>query len=64
MKTLHRAVVRDCLIKDFGMSSPVYAIGHIKEPVPLVEKSRPLCPGGRFSLSFIHQVIMIAGLNK
>ena len=38
------------------MSSRVYATGHITDPVPLVEKSRVSCPGGRFP-SFIHQVI-------
>ena len=48
----------------FGMSSLVYAAGHIKDPVPLVEKSRGLSPGGRFPPSFIHQVIIITGLNK
>ena len=42
----------------------VYATGHIKDPVPLVEKSRGLSPGGRFPPSFIHQVIIITGLNK
>ena len=36
---------------------------HIKDPVPLVEKSRALCPGGRFP-NFIHKVFMITGLNK
>ena len=35
----------------------------LKDPVPLVEKSRGLSPGGRFPPSFIHQVI-ITGLNK
>ena len=42
----------------------VYATGHIKDPVPLVEKSRGLSPGGRFPPCFIHQVIIITGLNK
>ena len=37
---------------------------HIKDPVPLIEKSRALCPGGRSLPSFIHQVIIITGLNK
>ena len=46
------------------MSSRVCAIGHIKDPVPLVEKSSASCPGGRFCPSFIHQVIMNTGLNK
>ena len=45
------------------MSSSVYATGHIKDPVPLI-KRRASCPGGRFPPSFIHQVIIITGLNK
>ena len=45
------------------MSSLVCATGHIKGPVPLIEKSRGLSPGGRFPPSFIHRVI-ITGLNK
>ena len=55
-------VLRDWVIKGLGMSSLVYATGHIKDPVPLIEKG--LSPGGRFPPSFIHQVIMITGLNK
>ena len=50
--------------KGLGMSSLVYATGHIKDPVPLIEKRRGLSPGGRFPPSFIHQVIIITGLNK
>ena len=57
-------VVYDWVNKDLGMSNPVCATGHIKDPVPFIEKSRPLCPGGRFPPSFIHQVIIITGLNK
>ena len=45
------------------MSIRVYATGHIKDPVPLIEKRRGLSPGGRFPPSFIHQVIIITGLN-
>ena len=60
----HQSVDRDWVIKGFGMSSLVYATGHIKDPVPLVEKSRGLSPGGRFPPSFIHQVVIITGLNK
>ena len=45
------------------MSSLVYATGHIKDPVPLIEKRRGLSPGGQFPPSFIHLVI-ITGLNK
>ena len=33
------------------------------DPVPLIGKSRALCPCGRFPSSFIHQVIIIPGLN-
>ena len=47
-------VLRDWVIKGFGMSSLVYATGHIKDPVPLIEKRRGLSPGGRFPPSFIH----------
>ena len=47
-----------------GMSSLVYATGHIKDPVPLIAKRRGLSPGGRFPPSFIHQVIIITGLNS
>ena len=36
----------------------------IKDPVSPIEKSRASCPGGRFPPSFIHQVIIITGLNK
>ena len=46
------------------MSSRVCATGHIKDPVPLIEKRRGLSPSGLFHLSFIHQVIIITGLNK
>ena len=50
-----RAVVHDCLIKGLGMSSRVFATGHIKDPVPLSEKDRASCPGDRFfPPSFIH----------
>ena len=47
-------VLRDWVIKGFGMSSLVYATGHIKDPVPLIEKRRGVSPGGRFPPSFIH----------
>ena len=57
-------VLRDWVIKGLGMSSLVYATGHIKDPVPLIAKRRGLCPGGRFPPSFIHQVIIITGQNK
>ena len=57
-------VLRDWVIKGLGMSSLVYATGHIKDPVPLIEKRRGLSPAGRFPPTFIHQVIIITGLNK
>ena len=53
-----------CSASGLGMSSLVYATGHITYPVPLIEKRRGLSPGGRFPPSFIHQVILITGLNK
>ena len=56
-------VLCDWVINGLGMSSLVYTTGHIKDPVPLIEKRRGLSPGGRFPPSFIHQVI-ITGLNK
>ena len=46
------------------MSGRVCVTGHIKDPVPLIEKSRATCPGGRFSPRFINQAIIITGLNK
>ena len=60
----HLPVLRDWVIKGLGMSSLVYAPGHIKDPVPFIEKRRGLSPGGRFPPSFIHQVIIITRLNK
>ena len=49
------------------MSSRVCATGHVKDPVPLIEKSRALCPGGRFlkmpsnSKLGIHKRLMSSG---
>ena len=57
-------VLRDWVIKGLGMYSRVYATGHITDPVPLIGRRRGLSPGGRFPPSFIHQVIIITGLNK
>ena len=57
-------VLRDWVILGLGMSSFVYATGHIKDPVPLIERRSGLSPGGRFPPSFIHLVIIITGLNK
>ena len=47
------------VIKSPGMSSRVCPTGGIKDPVPLIEKRRGGCPP-----SFIHQVIIVTGLNK
>ena len=58
------AVLRNSVIKGLGMSSLVYATRHIKDPVSLIAKRRGLSPGGRFPPSFLHQVIIITGLNK
>ena len=68
IKGLGRPYVQPCVcdwvMQGLGMSSRVCVTGHIKDPVPLIEKSRTSCPGGRFPPSFIHQVIVITGLNK
>ena len=45
------------------MSSRVCVTGHIKDHAPLIEKSRASCPGGRVCPSFLHQLIIIIGLN-
>ena len=64
------AAIRDSCImpmfphKGLGMSSRVCATGHLKDPVPLIEKSRASCPSGRFPPSCIHLVIIITGLNR
>ena len=57
-------VVQEWVIKGFDMSSRVYTTGHIKDPMPLIEKIRASCPVG-VSPSFIHQnlIIIIAGPN-
>ena len=57
-------VLRDWVTKGLGVSSLVYATGHITDPVPLITKRRGLSPGGRFPPSLIHQVIIITRLNK
>ena len=57
-------VVHDWVIKGVGMFRRVCVSGHIKDPVPPIDMSRVSCPGGRFSPSIIHQVIIITGLNK
>ena len=46
------------------MSNRGCAIGHKTDSVLLIEKSKASCPCGRFLPSFIHQVIIITGLNK
>ena len=50
-------VLRDWVIKGPGMSSRVCATGHIKDPMPLIEKRRGLSPCGRFPPGFIHRVV-------
>ena len=62
-----RSAVQICLLLehfDFPQSSHVCVTMHIQNPLLLIKKSRVLCPGGRFPPSFIHQVIIITGLNK
>ena len=49
-------VLRDWVIKGPGMSSRACATGHMKDPMPLIEKGRGLSPGGRFPPGFIHRV--------
>ena len=46
--------------KGIGMPSCMCVTG----PVPLIVKSRASCLGGRFPPSFVHQVIVITGMNK
>ena len=41
-------VLRDLVIKGLGMYSRVYATGHVKDPVPLIERRRGLSPGVGF----------------
>ena len=49
-------VVHVWVTKGFATSSCVYATGHVKDPVPLIEKSRVSCPGVRFPpISFIKE---------
>ena len=52
------------IIKSLGMSSRVCATGHIKDPVPLVEKSRALCPGGRHSHLYMTVVFLVLSLFR
>ena len=51
------------MVHDWVFKGLVCATGHIKDPCHLSNKSRALCPGGRFPPSFI-QVIIITVLNK
>ena len=51
-------------LRPTSMFSRVCATDHIKDPVPLIEMIRASCPGGRFFHTFIHQIIIITGLNK
>ena len=43
------------VITGLGMSNRVCATGHIKYPVPLIEKSRVSCPSGSFHPCLIYQ---------
>ena len=60
-------VVHDWVNKGLGycLAVSVYT-GHIKDPVPFIEKGRASCPGDGFPPSFIYQllIIIITGLNK
>ena len=58
------SVVPDWVMKGLGVYSRIGVTGHKQDPVPLVKQSRASCPGGRFPPSFIHQVIIITGLNN
>ena len=51
-------------IKAFVCLAVSVRLDIIKDPMTLIKKSRVPCPSGRFSPSFIHQVIIITGLNK
>ena len=53
-------VVHDWVNKGLDMSNRVCATGHIKDPVLFIEKSRHRVP---VVVGFIHQVIIITGLN-
>ena len=48
----------DCgpLAKIYVYVQKLSVSGHITNPVPLMEKNRASCLGGRFSHSFIHLV--------
>ena len=41
--TSQDSLVHDWVIKVLGMSSRACATGHIKDPMPLIEKSRASC---------------------
>ena len=57
--------IHDWVIKDLACPAvSCCATGHINDPVSLIEMSRASYPGGRFPPSFIHQVIIITGLNN
>ena len=45
-------VLHDWVMKGLGMYSHVYSTGHIKDPVPLIEKRRGLSPGGRCGAAY------------
>ena len=50
-------VVHDWVIKRLGMYTHVLATEHMTGPVPLVEKTRASCPGGRLPPSFTYLAV-------
>ena len=57
-------VVHDWVNKGLWYVQPRLCDWTYKDPVPFFEKSRATCPSGRPAPHFIHQVIIITGLNK
>ena len=57
-------VLRNWVIKGLGMSSRRLCDWAYKRSRATYRKEKRLSPGGRFPPSFIHQVIIITGLNK
>ena len=45
-------MVHDWSIKGLGMFSRVGETGNVEDPMQLIEKSRALCPNGRFPPRF------------
>ena len=57
-------VVHGWAIKDLGMYNRVCATGHIKDPMPFIEKSGVSSRGGSLSSYFSHQEIIISDVNN